>query len=364
MASSTNHYCDPSIAANTGTGTIGDPYGDLQFALNSITRDATNGDQVNVKAGTDEILAAALTLATYGSPTGPAPLTIRGYTTAANDGGIGGIDCNSVTMFVASNSHIHLIDLHIHNSGAANLVTVSVASTARNVEFNNTSAKCFNTTGGNCAALGCHFHDADEGCRDVEIVESCYFKNDGTRDFTNAVVCNSTAGHHVHRCIFSIDGASVGVWVHDRSIFCHQNSFLSAAGTGTAISVEDNAAHFNVLILNNLIEGFSGAGGAGIKDGSAAALSYYGHNAFFNNTADYTIGALIADIIGDNESLGSTPFAKSGADTFANRATYFEPNDVGNVRGGAYDTLYRLDKGAIQHTDPAGGGGVKWLLGP
>jgi hypothetical protein len=37
----------------------------------------------------------------------------------------------------------------------------------------------------------------------------------------------------------------------------------------------------------------------------------------------------------DNESLGATPFAKSGSDTFANRFVYFAPADTGNVYGGA-----------------------------
>ena len=83
----------------------------------------------------------------------------------------------------------------------------------------------------------------------------------------------------------------------------------------------------------------------------------YGRHAFFNNTTDEDLPA--GEILyndGDNESLGSSPFAKSGADTFANRFTYFAPNDVGNVRGGAYPSGSRFDKGAVQHADPAGGG--------
>lgn len=79
----TEYYIDPAIDANSGTGTIGDPFGDLQYALDTVTRDGTNGDRFNVKAGTAEVLTAALSLATYGTPTEAAPLVIQGYTSAA-----------------------------------------------------------------------------------------------------------------------------------------------------------------------------------------------------------------------------------------------------------------------------------------
>jgi hypothetical protein len=92
-----------------------------------------------------------------------------------------------------------------------------------------------------------------------------------------------------------------------------------------------------------------------------ADLGVYGGNGFFNNTTQATFDIAHLDL-GDNETLASTPFAKSGADTFANRATYFAPLDVGNVRGGAYPTALRLDKGAVQHADPAGGGRRRRLV--
>ena len=93
MAYPTHVYVDPSIAGDSGTGTIGDPYGDLQYALNTVTR-GTDGNQFNIKAGTDEVLAASITTATYGTPSTSQPLIFRGYTSAANDGGQASIDCN------------------------------------------------------------------------------------------------------------------------------------------------------------------------------------------------------------------------------------------------------------------------------
>ena len=57
----------------------------------------------------------------------------------------------------------------------------------------------------------------------------------------------------------------------------------------------------------------------------------------------------------DDEELSVEVFEKSGSDTFANRFAYFAPKDVGNLWRGS--SSGNLDKGAVQHADPAGGGG-------
>ena len=129
----TEYWCDPSIAADSGTGTVGDPFGDLQYALDNITADTTNGDTINLKAGTAEVLSAKLDLSTYGEPIDRnSGLAIRGYATTAGDGdleagtGIAEIDCNGFAGIGSSTSTgLHLIHLKIHNCGSNTAVTVS-----------------------------------------------------------------------------------------------------------------------------------------------------------------------------------------------------------------------------------------------
>ena len=60
MASTlTNYYVDPGSGSDvTGTGTVGSPWASVQHALDNITRDATNGDQINIKAGTADVLSS------------------------------------------------------------------------------------------------------------------------------------------------------------------------------------------------------------------------------------------------------------------------------------------------------------------
>ena len=98
-----------------GTTTL--PYCTIQGALDLITRNATDGDQINIKAGTAQVRAAALTCATYGTPGYITPLVLRGYTATANDGGIGEIDGGGFAMFAAAYDYTFLIDLKCHTFG-------------------------------------------------------------------------------------------------------------------------------------------------------------------------------------------------------------------------------------------------------
>jgi len=357
MGTPTQTYVDPSIAGDSGAGSVGDPYGDLQYALNQVTRDSTNGDQFNIKAGTDEVLGAALDLSTYGTPAGNAPLVFRGYTSAANDGGIGGVSGDGSYSIIDSSTldYISFIACHLHNSGAAKILELDDYCNILDCEIDNTS--------GGGVKLGNYGRIANNHIHNIggvgAVGGSCffafnYFKN-GTNDFTSALQLAAEA--QAIGNIFSLDGASNGIEATSLRWICNGNSILSAAGTGTGIVLSGSDAWQGVL-LNNCVEGFSGAGGKGINFASNTyPLALYGHNAVYNCTTKYSgLGDVILNL-GDNEELTATPFAKSGADTFANRFTYFAPADTGNVQGGAYPSGCRLDKGAVQHADPAGGGG-------
>jgi len=360
MAAPTETYVDPSIAANSGAGTIGDPFGDIQHALDTITRDSTNGDRFNIKTGTDELQSASLTLATYGTPAFREPLVFRGYTSAAADGGIGGINMQgNNNSIIAATTAVHWHDMHLHNTGTAAVIGTGQYGTVIGCELNNTSGNGVDV-GVNIYAINFnHFHDigaigVDCNLTDRGLVIGNYFKNDGTNDFIDAIQVSS--GVHVLRNIISIDGSSNGIdtsaAVGTQILF---NSILSLSGTGTGILVRASSRTI-ISVYNNLVEGFSGVGGVGILfENDARNAFLYGNNAVFNCTTAYSVDtAEVMFLLGDNESLGSTPFAKSGADTFANRFTYFESADVGNVRGGGHPTGARLDKGAVQHADQGG----------
>jgi hypothetical protein len=348
---------------HTGTGTSGDQYSDVQWAYDSVTQDATNGDQFNVKAGTAEILAAAaLSLTTYGTPTASAPHTLRGYTSSVNDGGIGEIDGNGFATYGSAVGDTHVIDMHCHSAGGASYVlvmsgSVGTSSLVENVEVDN------NTGGGISGGrvFGSNIHNIGAIGISLALTAAHNYLKNGTNKFTTAISLDTSRG--IYSNIVSIGDSSNGIFANDAE-HIEGNSVLSDGGIGKGI--DTRVTKTGNIINSNLVEGFSGAGGVGIEyHGTSAPVMMTGHNAARNNTTDY---ANLTDVIldlGDNEvdadftrSLFDGPEGGAGSDTFANRFTYFAPTSEGNVQGGAYPSGCRLDKGAAQHADPAGGGGL------
>lgn len=364
MASPTEYYVDPSIAADSGTGTSGNPFGDLQYALNNITRDTTNGDRINIKAGTAEFPTTTLSFATYGTPTQDAPLVMQGYTSAAGDGGQGKIDGGGGSFHLTTLPvYTHITDLWLTNlaSGFQLISGFGQHNKITRCEFSHAvGASAFllaSAANPTIVFRDCNFHDGGSGTVAIQgapIVIGCYFSGAWLRCIDH----NINAGTTYRNNVCSITGASIGIYLRERSAVVENNSILSSAGTGSGIELTSASDHG--IIANNLIEGFSGTGGCAVKFASGGKVARMVGNAYYNNTTNESgvSGAINSqDSSPDNESLSATPFAKSGSDTFANRGTYFEPQDTGNVRNGAQPTVTRYDKGAVQHADPAGGGG-------
>lgn len=345
-------YVDPSIAADSGTGTIGDPYGDLQYALDTNTR-GTDGDEYHIKAGTAEVLAAALTITT-GTPTTQQPVKFRGYTSAARDGGICEIDCSTNAFFsTGTYDNFQLCDAEVHNSTAAYMVQVDDYSSFINVHFHNCTGIALRLDFSNIVR-GCFFEDIDGtyavgGIGSANHYEDCAYIHDGGSK-TVGDAFRLTNASHITRCCCYLDASENGINVGANEPGCSviRNSILGNSGTKAGITMENS--NYNAFFAGNIVEGFSGTGGVGIRMDNVRQQAGLIHNALYNNTSHITEDDL-ATYQTDNEILGSSGFAKSGTLTFANRAVYFAPEDVGNIIGGYFD----LDKGAVQSAAAGGG---------
>lgn len=206
-----DYYVNPALASNTGTGTVGDPFGDLQHALNSVMRSAT-GDTFTVTEGATEILAANLSYAIYGAPTATGWLSVIGAGSGAT------INCNGFgTVFPSF-------------------------TIARNLSLTAYAQQGISPQGTTFSAHDCSFAGTlGEACRPSSgMFSGCYF---GPQ--TSVWLRPQTANHSVHvvGCLF--DGTifvSLGGNTITGSIF--------RRSTGTAIS--------NVggdLIMDNLFIG-------------------------------------------------------------------------------------------------------------
>jgi len=347
MGSPTEIYVDPAINANSGSGTIGSPYGDLQYALNSVTRDSTNGNRFNIKAGTAEVLSATISFTTYGTPTATAPCIFEGYTAAAGDGGIATISCGGGAFGLASS---------VANCYWKCLTfTASSAAIFANVTTNNNFDSCVFTgltgSGAVIAIAGgtvtrCQF-TITTGASAIQSSADTFMAYNfvsGPGAGGTGIRANTASGSSILRNI--IVGCNAYGILGSNLCELHHNTVLATGATGRGIWIE-NALSARYQVLSNYVEGYSGAGGQGYD--LEGDINLLGMNAAFGNTTNFSYDSDRHINAGDDESLVSTGLAKSGAMTYANRAAYFAPANVGNMRSGAFPGGIGLSKGAIQY---------------
>jgi hypothetical protein len=356
MGAPTNYYVDPSLDADTGNGAINTPFGDLQYCLNTITRDAVNGDQVNVKAGTAEVLAAALDFSSYGAAASVAPFILKGYTTAANDGGLGEIDINGEARLTASASLNYIIcaDLELYNS-TSRLLSGGLGCSASGI-WGHGSVNGFGFSSGSVVE-NCRIEGMEGGwgllVSTGATINGNYFANIGTDRFSFVIRLSGSEPHVISRNIMYLDGASSGIEADALAVSMCQNSIFSNGGTGIGIEITDIMDQ----VVGNIVEGFSGVGGIGIDDSATSGFKgAFANNAAYNNTADYSGLHGFAAQTGDgNLTLTASPFAKIGTgNAYADRAAWFALN--GEAGGGflckntSWPGHLSLDIGAVQHS--------------
>lgn len=367
MAAPTAYYCNPAIAGNSGTGTIGDPFGDLQYALNTITRDATNGDQINIKAGTAEILAASLTLATYGTPSANVPLILRGYTSAAGDGGMGEIDCNGVTFWTTTYTGFILADLTIHNFGNNN--GIAGATNSNWIMYHCNVHKGASSPSGkslvninNGVVLYSYIHDAGTTGTGITSDANGKAAYNYIYNCTNIGISASTI---INNVLVDCGGAASSGALRasaSASLIMGNTVYSSAASTGTGASWATNI--YMPVIINNIFQGYSGANGEAIY-GATADVAIIGYNAYYNNTAERNITSDIYINLLDVATLAASPFTNAAGGDFSLLTSVAGAID-GAFPGAWYgpaSTTDHADIGAVQNGAGAAGGGFPILRG-
>jgi hypothetical protein len=353
----TEYYVDPSIAAASGAGTVGDPYGDLQHALDTVTRDSTNGDRFNVKAGTDEVLTAALDLSTYGTPSTTAPLFFQGYTTAQGDGGIGSISgAGTYSVFSATTtSFIKFIHMKLYNCGAAAVIDLDNHITLHQCEVTNTTGKGIDVDN-NCTVINCYVHNVGDVGITVGgygIISSCYLAN-GTNDFTDAIALG--IGSMAIGNIINVDGNSDGIQSSSQQQKIISNSIYSGAGGGgTGHGIRLTGTTLSHSVLNNIIEGFN----VGFSSEAGNDIDVYVANRFYNNgTTASLLGEERYD--NDNSTLSASAFTSPAGADFSG-STEVKAQAYPSSFNGASTNQY-LDTGAAQIVGGSMGSGNTLLI--
>ena len=370
-------YCDFTNGNDTtGVGTSGNPWKtvagsllNIQNATNGGTGQGASGDQLNMKAGGTDLLAAVLPLTTY-VPSATKPLIIRGYTSAANDGGIGDLSGNaSVGIVSFTGAGLHLRDLHLHNCGAANIITVNTTAgnTVDHCEVDTTTGSGISNVIGSLV-INSYLHDIGTGMVVnggpvmFNRFETLTKNPTSVISANNILACNTIA-------ITGSALATVGINFANANTHCFGNSLWSNGGKTNAGIQPSASTRTGCSIFSNIVEGWSGTGGKGIID-NAAPLSIEGNNFLFNNATatSFTVanGGPIIQIAADtttgssnfNNPTGSPPdLSLSAAGITACKGKAYPGAWVG---GTGFSTASPFtsypDAGAVQHQDAGGGG--------
>jgi hypothetical protein len=353
MVAPNQYYVDPAINANSGTGTIGDPFGDLQYCLDTITRSTTVGDQINIKAGTAEFPTGSLSLATYGAPTS---LKLSGYTSAANDGGQGVIDFggSNTNVWAATYNNVILCNLKIRNNGTGTCNMSQALIDSCELEIGGQI-----TFGGN--AGGIQFSKVTTaGLRGIvfgfggayAIGNLLIHSGAGDGLYQNGTGC-VFAGNVVRQSNAAASGAFMLLSGQSNSMFVN-NSFINTnSSTGSGIQIQCTVPSGSV-IANNLIQGYSGTGGTAIKQHAShtRAIGRIQNNRWFNCASGVT--TTDAAIISENSALAASPFTDVSADDYRVSADVAGIGFPSALLGAAL-SVNSLDLGALQRV--AGGSG-------
>lgn len=315
------YYVDPL----NGSDTTGDGLSDgtawqtVQNALNSITKNTTDGDRINVKDTADDVLTAPLQFGAIGSYSLNYGLLIEGYSTNAGDGGIGGISGGGTTGIITTQRlYIFFKNMHLHNTGANNIINIKRGG-IESCEFDNSSSTSNNVTMSDGCCLNCHFHNlaGDALSLSLGVARGNYFKQGTTYEMVRAIELATNA--FAVNNIISVDGASDGIYGGANPCTATNNSIFAASGSGTGLEI--SSSNYASSYVNNVVEGFS----TGISNVNRDA-SIISSNSAFNCTTAFS-GMNFSGLPAiNNTAVGGSPFKKSGADTFANRFAYFEPD--------------------------------------
>jgi len=341
------YFLDPGLGTNTGSGTIGDPWGStgsvLERAFDSVSPLIVQNAEpviVNIKSGTADVLTERFDLDGFGPSTATLPTVFRGYDSVESDGGFAEIDCDGNQIDTLTHDGIHLANLIISNGPVSEVIDFDRSCFIFNCVIEGNIQTSFNSSVCYCSVIsssttGAAINVPRYGiCRGNWIYTSGQYginATSGAMSISDNIVQMTSAANVSHGI------RSTGV---EGSAF---NNSVILPGAGVGIQVDRC-----IGVFSNLIEGAA----TGV-DFASDWNGIYANNSFYNCTA-ISDSELHHAVETGNETLLVSPFAKSGDNTYANRLLYFNPQDVGAVLNGSYQNS-RRDRGAVQSASSGGG---------
>lgn len=328
----------------------------FEHAWTTLVRNSTHGDRVNVCSEGADVFTG---IPAVDAGSNNAPAIVQGYTNTPGDGGIGILSGGGFWSISGAANNIFK-DLKIMNMEGSAIFTSSGDNCRfENCWFTNINGDAISSDTGVCV-VNCRFDEVAGNCVEAAdgIVTGCHMlaTASSTHKFTNAVIFTGVANEKIitNNIIVPSGGSGIDITVStadalpDMHFIAHNSLFQTgAAGSTNGIIIRnDQGAGTNSIVINNLVEGF----GTGISMSTTRNTALAAFNSLYNNTTPSSLGDIFLTF--GNETLGATPFAKSGANDFANRLTYFQSVNTGSVRS-ALGSLFRA-RGAVQAIPASG----------
>lgn len=358
-------YVDPAINADSGDGTIGNPYGDLQYAFDNTTHSTSGSHETrfNVKSGTDEVLSGDMDWS-Y-STNNQRPITIEGYNSTAGDGGRGSISCNSGGFLDEQGAdYIRLVNLDITGDHSDYIVHLDQGCSLHNVKITQNGS-------GGCLFLDqastitqCHFIDNRVGGSRVTVAAL----STNPCKMSNSIIEYSGNSHaseyfdYFNNLIINKSSNGYGLKVGFKA--CVQGNIVlnTNSGTNNRYGIDVSYSNGQQLITGNYIEGYNGSNAGAIKvAGPFPDNVVMFDNYYFNCTRGLTDGSNpwpyhLTTTMQDAILLGSSPVDIAGSDYSIDNATMrdLSVGTAGNGLMSWYPFRNKVDEGF----SPSGGGGT------
>lgn len=348
---------DPTDVVNIlHDGSSSLPWASMHAAVDFIT-DGGAGNQINLKAGTADVLATSIDWTNY-SPTNAIanPLVIRGYTSAADDDGIGEIDGNNAVdrtfVYHITARYTYFIDLKLHNTTSEVLKSHLDCAVLR-CEIYDGGTSATTSIAARSRMIGCNLHTGGVGARAVDssASDSLFLANRVTSHSDTAFFFVAHRNYAIANLIHDVGDHGIQFGSGDQHVG-YANTVTGDNSAGEWGFFVNAGSHANI-ILSNIIKDFgSGTGGAIHFDGSDSAL-VLGYNNMHGNAADVD-GKLVF-------GLDLTAFDTTTDPTFTDAAG--DDYSVGdNARADGYPTTWpgtstntNVDVGCAQRQESSGG---------
>jgi hypothetical protein len=356
----TQYYVDTVGGSNSDNGTsFANAFLTLKYAIETgITRDATNGDQINVYApvGTPDDYSSgdpAITMSDYATDaTATAPFIVRGVASDGTTPAIAYVTCaGRYLVNDAVFDFSRWINISVVGGSADGLWQMDRSTGVFGCLFNNTA-------GGDVVEI--------DGASSSVIAFSDVQGASGNGYLINMLGSSGNViGNYVHERTNSCRGiasygSAIGNVIHMNSTNAAGNALATGAGGFTIgnTCINDAAGVVgaiaitgaNALVFNNYVEGWSGTGGAAISTNASNTLMVAA-NRYYNCTSGFSLND--TDYASDNSVTTASGVVDRAAGDYTPTA---ELQEIGIPLAFGGTTSY-INVGAVQNQADVGGGG-------